>query len=111
MPSWLVPLQLVTHCDCWHIYCGPGEPAWVMNTFPTSPILEPEHDRGSRLVPGAAEADASERGGDPLGQQVPPPAAAPGKARQVRDRAGGQGGAGETFPSVSVGGAVHTAGT
>jgi hypothetical protein len=34
----------------------------------TSPTLEPEHDCGSRLVPGPAEADAGEGGGDPLGQ-------------------------------------------
>lgn len=46
--------------------------------------LEPEHDRGSRLVLGPAEADAGEGGGDPLGQQVPPQAPAPREARQVR---------------------------
>lgn len=46
--------------------------------------LEPEHDGGSRLVPGPAEADAGEGGGDPLGQQVPPPAPAPRETRQVR---------------------------
>lgn len=35
-----------------------------------SSTLEPEHDCGSRLVPGPAEADAGEGGGDPLSQQV-----------------------------------------
>lgn len=35
-----------------------------------SSTLEPEHDRGSRLVLGPAEANAGKGGGDPLGQQV-----------------------------------------
>lgn len=48
-----------------------GEPAGCVVTSLASSTLEPEHDRGSRLVPGPAEANAGEGGGDPLGQQVP----------------------------------------
>lgn len=51
--------------------------------------LEPEHDRGSGLVPGSAEADAGEGGGDPLGQQVPPQAPASWETRQVSGGVGG----------------------
>lgn len=53
-----------------------GEPAGCVVTSLSSLTLEPEHDRGSRLVPGPAEANASEGGGDPLCQQVPPSAPA-----------------------------------
>ena len=63
--------------------------------------LEPEHDCGSRLVPGPAEADAGEGGGDPLGQQVPPQAPASRETRQVRDR-GARGEVGVLPLSVSL---------
>lgn len=58
---------------------------------PFPPTLEPEHDCGPGLVLGPAEADASEGGGDPLSQQVPPEATPARQARQVRGHLGGKG--------------------
>lgn len=63
-----------------------GESVGCVVTSLASSTLEPEHDRGSRLVPGPAEADAGEGGGDPLCQQVPPQAPASWETRQVRGK-------------------------
>lgn len=62
-------------------------------------LPESEHDCGPGLVPGPAEDDESEGGGDPLGQQMPPPSPASREDGQVSlllDPTGG------TFPAASL---------
>ena len=80
-----------------------------MVTSLASLTLEPEHDRGSRLVPGPAEAYAGEGGGDPLGQQVPPQAPASRETRQVRGRGALERGVGTSLlaSTAGVGVGVH----
>lgn len=74
-----------------------------------SSTLEPEHDRGSRLVLGPAEANAGEGGGDPLGQQVSSQAPASWKTRQVRWGMATVGGGG-TWGRVTQSGPLHQGG-